>query len=316
MEHLDTPASRFDNLPDYPFEPHFHRVGPSGLRMHYVDEGPRDGRVLLMLHGEPSWSYLYRFMIPICVAEGYRVIAPDLIGFGKSSKPTRIEDHSYRRQCDWVRTLIEGLALQQITLFGQDWGSLIGLRLAAELEPRFAAVVIGNGYLPTGDLPGSGLTAVLKGGAFLAWRTFARLTPVFPTGRLISFASGRMLTSEERRAYEAPFPDPRYEAGVRALPRLVPTRPDDPAAEDNRAAWRVLERWHKPFVTAFSTGDPIFGGLDRLLQRRIPGAQGQAHQRVPGGHFLQEVSGPALAQILCDTAREAQLSVSHLTPRA
>jgi len=310
MEFLDTPEARFVNLPDYSFAPHRLTVDPSGLTMHYVDEGPRDGRVLLMLHGEPSWSYLYRFMIPPCVEQGFRVIAPDLIGFGKSSKPTRIEDYSYKAHCNWVRSLIEQLGLSQITLFGQDWGSLIGLRLAAELEPRFAAVVISNGFLPSGNLPGGGVKGLLNGGAFLTWRTFARFTPVFPTAALLSFGSGRTLSPDERRAYDAPFPDARYQAGARAFPRLVPITPSDPAAEDNRAAWRVLERWEKPFTTAFSTGDPITRGLDRTLQRRIPGAQGRQHTRVRGGHFVQEVSGPALAEILCATARSAELSVS------
>lgn len=304
MDALETPESRFVDLPDYPFAPHRVRVAPGDLVMHYVDEGPRDAPVILMLHGEPSWSYLYRFMIPPCVAAGFRVIAPDLIGFGKSSKPTRIEDYTYARHCDWVRSLIEQLDLRAITLFCQDWGSLIGLRLAAELEPRFAAIVVGNGFLPDGGSIGGSVRGLANKAAFLAWRTFARFVPVFPTGRLLERGSGRPMSEGEKRAYDAPYPDARYQAGARAFPRLVPISKDDPAVPANQAAWRVLERWEKPFVTAFSTGDPITRGLERVLQKRIPGAKGRDHIRVRGGHFLQEVSGPELARILIATATD------------
>jgi haloalkane dehalogenase len=304
MEFLATPEQRFANLSRYPFDPHFVEVDPSGLRMHYVDEGRRDGPIALLLHGEPSWSYLYRFMIPPCVDAGMRVIAPDLIGFGKSSKLTCIADYTYERHVGWVRSLVEQLDLRGVTLFGQDWGSLIGLRLAAELEPRFAAVVIANGFLPTGDPPTPALRVFANGLAFLAWRTFARFAPVFPTSRIVNFGSGRSLDAEERRAYDAPFPSPRYQAGARAFPRLVPITPRDPAAAANRAAWEVLERWRKPFVTAFSTGDPITRGFDRLMQQRIPGAAGRRHRTLPGGHFLQEVSGPDLAAVVVETSRE------------
>ena len=303
MNFLDTPDERFENLSGYPFEPHFLEVDAAGLRMHYVDEGPRDGKVALLLHGEPSWSYLYRFMIGPCVDAGLRVVVPDLIGFGKSSKPTRIADYTYERHVAWVASLIEQLDLGAITLFGQDWGALIGLRLAAELEPRFAAAVIGNGFLPTGDRPAGGAGTIANGLAFLAWRTFARFTPVFPTSRIVSFGSGRPLDVEERRAYDAPFPTAAYQAGARVFPRLVPITPSDPASAANRAAWKVLERWEKPFVTAFSTGDPITRGFDRALQRRIPGAAGRRHHTVHGGHFLQEVSGPELAAIVIETSR-------------
>jgi len=301
MEHLETPEARFAGLKDYPFEPHDHAIEPGGLRMRYVDEGPRDAAPILMLHGEPSWSYLYRFMIPPCVAGGHRVLAPDLIGFGRSSKPTRIADYSYERHCTWVRSFIEALDLRDITLFCQDWGSLIGLRLAAEVEERFARIVVGNGGLPDGRPPsGSRLGALGNVAAFLAWRSFARFSPRLPIGGLLQLASARRLDAEELRAYEAPFPDERYKAGARAFPRLVPLSPRDPAAPANQRAWTVLERWEKPFLTTFSDGDPITRGMDRVLQRRIPGARGQPHRTVRGGHFLQEDSGPELAKILVE----------------
>ncbi|MFP8874250.1 MAG: haloalkane dehalogenase, partial [Myxococcota bacterium] len=257
MEYIETPEERFADLKDYPFAPHYHMVDPSGMRMHYLDEGPRDAAPILMLHGEPSWSYLYRSMIPVAVAAGRRVIAPDLIGFGKSSKPIRLADYTYDRHCDWVQSFIEGLDLREITLVGQDWGSLIGLRLAAELEDRFAAVVIGNGGLPGGEGRSAGRPGLFNALAFLAWRTFARFWPTLPIARILQTGTKRTLDSDELGAYDAPFPDESYKAGARAFPLLVPISPRDPALERNHAAWRVYERWEKPFLTAFSDGDPI-----------------------------------------------------------
>lgn len=297
MEFLETPDERFENLKDCPFEPHFQPVDPSGLRMHYVDEGPPDAAPILMLHGEPSWSYLYRSMIPVGVAAGRRVIAPDLIGFGRSSKPTAVGDYTYQRHCDWLQALIEALDLRDITLVCQDWGSLIGLRLAAELEERFAGVVIGNGALPDGNTGAVGLRGLPNIMAFLAWRTFARFWPRLPISRILQFGTKRELDAEELRAYDAPFPDERYKAGARAFPLLVPLSPRNPAIERNREAWKVLERWQKPFLTAFSDGDPITRGMDRLLQKRIPGARGLRHVTLAGGHFLQEDSGPEFAKL-------------------
>lgn len=289
MPVIRTPDERFAGLPDYPFAPNHLEVAP-GLRMHYLDEGPRDGRVVLMLHGEPSWSYLYRHMIPPVVAAGCRVIAPDLIGFGKSDKLTEVDAYSYQSHMDWLTALVERLDLRGITLVGQDWGSLLGLRLAAELEPRFAAIVIGNGMLPTGDqkVPP----------AFRLWRAFALHSPWFPIGRIVSGACRRSLSAAERAAYEAPFPSSRYTAAARAFPALVPTHPDDPAAPANRRAWEVLSRWQKPFLTAFSDGDPITRGGDRYLQKRIPGAQGMPHVTLRGGHFLQEDSPREFAAVV------------------
>jgi haloalkane dehalogenase len=274
------------------------------MRMHYVDEGPPEAAPILMLHGEPSWSYLYRSMIPVGVAAGRRVIAPDLIGFGRSSKPTTISDYSFQRHCDWVQALIEALELRDITLVCQDWGSLIGLRLAAELDERFAAVVVGNGGLPEGDPPKLGLRGLSNALAFLSWRTFARFWPRLPISSILQFGTRRTLDAEELRAYDAPFPDERYKAGARAFPLLVPITSRDPAVERNRKAWEILELWEKPFLTAFSDGDPITRGMDRLMQARVPGARGLPHTTLAGGHFLQEDSGRELAKLAVElTAR-------------
>jgi haloalkane dehalogenase len=280
MESVRTPAHRFYNLPDYPFTPHYVDVGQPALRIHYVDEGPRTGPVVLMLHGEPSWSYLYRHMIPICAAAGNRVIAPDLVGFGKSDKPTRISDYSFARHVAWMTEFIEQLDLRDITLVCQDWGSLIGLRVAAENEGRFARVALSNGMLPTGDkrLPP----------AFKLWRAFAERSPILPVGGIVAFGTKRALTRRERAAYDAPFPTKRHQAGARAFPALVPSSPQDPAASANKAAWEVLDRWDKPFLLAFSDGDPITRGAERYVAGRVPGTQGQPHVTLRGGHFVQE----------------------------
>ncbi len=287
MDFLRTPESRFEHLPDCPFKAQLVAVGDD-LRMSYVDEGPRDAAPVLMMHGEPSWSYLYRKMIPICTAAGHRVIAPDLIGFGRSDKPTKIIDYSYQRHVDWVRALLHRLDLRRITLVCQDWGSLIGLRLAAEEDERFSRIVVGNGFLPTGDRP--------PPRAFKIWQAFARWSPWFPIGRVVDLGCARRLTPEERDAYDAPFPSARYKAGARAFPLLVPVTPDNPASPANRQAWEKLGQWHKPFLTTFSTGDPITRGAERALQKHIPGTAGRQHIKLRGGHFLQEDSGPELAR--------------------
>ncbi len=290
MDYLRTPDSQFERLLDYPFTPHYADVG--GLRMHYLDEGPADAPPILMLHGEPSWSYLYRHMIPICAAAGHRVIAPDLIGFGKSDKPTDINAYSYQNHMYWLLSLLDQLQLNNITLVCQDWGSLLGLRLAAENPDRFRAIVVGNGMLPTGDqkVPA----------AFQLWKNFAIYSPIFPVSRIINSATFRKLGPDERRAYDAPFPNRQYKAGARAFPKLVPVTPDDPATEANRSAWRILETWEKPFLTTFSNGDPITRGGDKYMQERIPGAAGQPHQTLVGGHFLQEDSPVVFARAIND----------------
>lgn len=299
MDVLRTPDERFDNLPGFDFEPNYvdidgggaGGVDGGGLRMHYVDIGPRDAAPVLLLHGEPTWSYLYRWMIPPLQAAGHRVVAPDLIGFGRSDKPARIDDYSYASHVAWMAAFLDALDLRGITLFCQDWGSLIGLRLVAECGNRFARVILSNGGLPAGDI------ALPR--AFYLWRAFARHSPWFPIGRIVSAGCVRTLTPAERRAYDAPFPSARYKAGTRAFPRLVPATPADPAVADNLAAWRALREWRKPFLTAFSSRDPITRGGERLFVDSVPGCQGQPHEIVHvAGHFVQEDKGPELAAIV------------------
>lgn len=287
LEVLRTPDERFRNLPDHPFEPRYATLG-QGLRMHYVDEGPRDAAPVLMLHGEPSWSYLYRHMVPVFAEAGLRAVAPDLIGFGRSDKPVDKGAYTYQAHVDWLVEWLEQTDLRDITLICQDWGSLLGLRIAAEHEDRFARIVVANGFLPTGD---RGLPP-----AFHVWKQLALRAPVFPAGRIVQLGSKRKLTKAERAAYDAPFPSSRYQAGARRFPALVPASPRDPATPANRAAWEVLGRWEKPFLTLFGAGDPILGKADRHLQRRVPGAAGQPHDRLPGSHFVQEDQGVEIAR--------------------
>jgi haloalkane dehalogenase len=251
---------------------------------------------VLLLHGEPTWSYLYRTMIPPLVEAGHRVVAPDLVGFGRSDKPAARDDYTYARHVAWVRDLIEQLDLRDITLFGQDWGGLIGLRLVAEDVERFARVVAANTGLPTGDQD--------LGDAFKAWRRFSQETPEMPIGALIGGGSARDVEPAVVAAYDAPFPDESFKAGARAFPLLVPASPDDPAAAANRRAWEVLAALDKPFLTAFSDGDPITRGAEQPLQEMIPGARGREHPTTSGGHFLQEDSGPELARIIDAFIRE------------
>ena len=294
MEFLRTPDERFANLPGYPFAPHYVQVDDSeggSLRMHYLDEGPADAPVVLMLHGEPSWSYLYRKMIPVVTAAGYRVIAPDLIGFGKSDKPAQRTDYTYQRHVDWVRSLLQQLGLKDMTLVCQDWGGLIGLRLVGEHPELFARVVAANTMLPTGDHH--------PGEAFLKWQAFSQKTPVFGTGFIVMGGCATPLAPEVIAAYDAPFPDERYKEGARQFPLLVPVTPDDPAAPANRAAWEVLMKFDKPFLCAFSDKDPITAKAAPVLQKLIPGCAGQPHTTIEnGGHFLQEDQGEKLAEVL------------------
>ena len=287
MDFLRTPDERFADLPDFPFAPHY--VDVDGLRMHYLDEGPPDGEVVLLLHGEPSWSYLYRRMIPVLTRAGLRAVAIDLIGFGRSDKPTRREDYTYQAHVDWTWAAIEAIGLTDITLVCQDWGGLIGLRLVGEHPERFARVVAANTVLPTGDLD--------PGEAFLAWRQFSQESPDFPVGKIIGGACVGKLAPEVAAAYDAPFPDESFKAGARQFPILVPTRPDDPASAANRAAWEVLRTFDKPFLCAFSDSDPITRAAEPLLRKQIPGAEGQTHVTITeAGHFLQEDKGVELAE--------------------
>lgn len=295
MDFLRTPDSRFDRLEGYSFTPHYRDVaipGVPSLRMHYIDVGPRDGAPVVLLHGEPTWSYLYRNMIPPLVAAGHRVLAPDLIGFGRSDKPTLMTDYTYQRHVDWMTAWVTGLDLRDITVVVQDWGSLIGLRVAAENPDRFAKLFIANGYLPTAQAP--------TPRAFSIWRAFAKYSPVLPVGRIVDVGTASTLSPAVRAGYDAPYPDKRYQAGARAFPQLVPTSPADPAIPANRAAWEVLGRWDKPVLCVFGTRDPILGKADRALIAHIPGATGQPHARITAGHFIQEDAGPELARRLLD----------------
>jgi haloalkane dehalogenase len=299
VEVLRTPDERFAALPDFPYAPvyvTFDSEDGVPLRVAVVDEGPAGGDVVLLLHGEPSWSYLYRSMIGPLVAAGLRVVAPDLIGFGRSDKPAAREDYTYARHAGWLADLVVGrLDLRDVTLFAQDWGGLLGLRLAAEHEDRFSAIVASNTFLPTGDRP--------LGDGFEAWKRFSQETPEFPVGRIVDGGTARALSDAEIAAYDAPFPDDAYKAGARQFPVLVPASPDDPAAPANRAAWEVLRAWRKPFVCAFGDQDPVTRGADAVLRQLIPGTEGQPHETLAGAaHFCQEDAGPRLAAIVAGVA--------------
>jgi haloalkane dehalogenase len=300
MEVLRTPAERFEGLPDFPFRSIEVEVprgdGTGRLALSVVLAGPAEGEVVLLLHGEPSWSYLWRTVIPPLVEAGLHCVAPDLVGFGRSDKPAAPSDHTYARHVEWLRAaLFDELGLDRVTLVW-DWGGLLGLRLLGEHPERFARVVAANTGLPTRDQPMSQ--------AFLAWQEYAAKAPDLPVGRIVASGCTRPLPDAVRAAYEAPFPDERFKAGPKVMPSLVPTRPDDPAAEANRRAWEVLRRFDRPFLTAFSDQDPITGGGERAFQRAVPGAQGREHPVIRGaGHFLQEDAGPALAQVVVDFVR-------------
>ena len=297
MKKLRTPDSRFADLPEWPFEPRYTEIPDQDggtLRVHYVDEGPADRSPVLLLHGEPSWGYLYRHMIPILAKAGHRVIVPDQPGFGRSDKPADRADYTYARFVAWMSSLLfDQLDLTDITFFGQDWGGLVGLRLVAAEPDRFARVAVGNTGLPTGDEPLSD--------AFMGWQHFSRTSPVFPVGDILDGGTVTDLAMDVIDAYDAPFPDEAHKEGARIWPSLVPTTPDDPAAPDNRAAWKVLERFDKPFLCCFSDSDPITSGGEKTFLERVPGTKGQPHTSIEGGgHFLQEDQGPQLARVLND----------------
>lgn len=289
MKAVRTPEERFENLPDYPFNPNYLEVG-EGLRMHYLDEGNPNGKTVLLLHGEPSWSYLYRKMIPVLVDAGFRVIAPDLIGFGKSDKPTEQSDYTYQKHIDWVKTLIKELDLSGISLFCQDWGGLIGLRLATEMDERFDRIMASNTALPIGnvEMPES----------FLQWLEFSRTSPKFDIGKIIDKGTVFDLSEEEIAAYNAPFPSEEYKAGARIFPSLVPITTDNPESANNQAAWGKLMQWKKPFLTVFGDSDPIMRGAEKFFIQVVPGAKDQPHSIVNAGHFSQEDQGEELAKIL------------------
>ena len=295
MKTLRTPDERFADLVGYDFAPHYAEVDDldgGTLRMHYLDEGPRDAPVVLLMHGEPSWCFLYRTMIPVLVAEGLRCIAPDLVGFGRSDKPTGRSDYSYARHVEWVRSLLlDSLDLRDVTFFGQDWGGLVGLRVVAENPSRFSRVVIGNTGLPDGSQT--------PPQAFLDWQEFSQSTATFDVGSIVSLGVRSPMPEPVRRAYDAPFPDDSYKAGARVFLMLVPTSTSDPATEANRRALEVLRSWDKPLLTLFSDADPVTAGGEHWFQRHVPGAAGQPHATISAaGHFLQEDAGPEVAKCI------------------
>jgi len=327
MKYLRTSDDRFRDLEGYPFAANYTQVpDPDGgeLRMHYLDEGPRDGELILCLHGQPTWSYLYRMMIPLFVDKGCRVIAVDFIGFGKSDKPTQRSDYTYARHVEWLKALLTNLDLTDITLVCQDWGGLIGLRVATEVPERFQRIVTANTGLPDAkgiegekvqqvsnamrnhyeSLPvhrttsemGAAMIGDRSGMGFLHWVKFCAETPNLRVSDVVNFSTGGMLNDAQAAAYDAPFPDDGYMAGARQFPSLVPIMPDNPAIAANRAAWKVLETWEKPLLTAFSDSDPVTGGGHVRFQESVPGAKAQKHVTIAGaGHFLQEQAPDALA---------------------
>lgn len=331
MQILRTPDERFANLPGYDFEPHYSEVpdGEGGsIRIHRIDEGPRDGEPILLLHGQPSWSYLYRKMIPLLVDAGYRAIAPDLVGFGRSDKPTERSDYTYANHVRWMSDWLVGLDLTGITLFCQDWGGLIGLRLVAAMPERFARVIAANTGLPDKTpisdemLPAmrklyEGLPVVkreelgkhfaAKDGppGFLYWRKFCAETPELPVGQIVGNLGPVPASPEICAAYDAPFPDASYRTGAHQFPSLVPIFPDDPELPANRKAWESLAAFDKPFLTAFSDSDPVTAGMDVVLQKRVAGAKGMKHVTIKGGgHFLQEDQPEQCVEAIVNLVRE------------
>jgi|AntAceMinimDraft_5_1070358.scaffolds.fasta_scaffold06952_2 haloalkane dehalogenase len=329
MEVRRTPDERFEHLPDYPFKPNYLQVDDSEggeLRIHYLDEGALDGDLVLLLHGQPAWSYLYRLMIPPLVEAGFRVIAPDLVGFGRSDKPTQLQDYSYARHVAWMSDWLTQLDLTGVTVFCQDWGSLIGLRLVAAFPERFAGVVLANGGLPTGPIP-KDFSASLreaykslpvvkaaelearfrdKSGVpgMLYWRKFCAESPeiLYPGDAVINnVGNTKVLTDEVKAAFNAPYPDESYLAGARRFPSLVPLFPDDAEVGENTAAWEVLKHFDKPFMCAFSDDDPVTAGGDRPFLKAVPGCQGVAHRTITGaGHFLQHEQPEQCVQAILD----------------
>lgn len=294
MEYLRTPDSQFTDLEGFSFAPHYLHVSDTEggkLRVHYLDEGPSDGEVILLLHGEPSWCYLYRKTIPALIEKGYRIIAPDLVGFGRSDKPTKRTDYTYERHLIWLKDTVAQLNLSNVTMVCQDWGGLLGLRMLAEDPEQYARVLATNTFLPTGDVEPSD--------AFLNWKKFSQDVPSFPAAGIIKGATITPLTEEIIAAYNAPFPEEAYKEGARQFPVLVPVSPDNPETVANRRAWENLAQFDKPFITAFSDSDPVTAGGDKYMQEKIPGCNGQAHTVIKdGGHFVQEDKGEELADII------------------
>ena len=333
MEFKRTPDDRFTDLPDYPFQPNYLEVDDTEggrLRIHYLDEGAADGEVILLLHGQPVWSYLYRHMIPHLVEAGFRVIAPDLVGFGRSDKPTRVEDYTYARHVAWMSDWLSQLDISGVTVFFQDWGSLIGLRLVAAFPERFAGVILSNGALPAGPIPkefsapakeaykslpvvdASELDACFRGEyaggpsgvpGILYWRKFcAEGAQICQPGNILEYIGNAVaLTDKEKAAFNAPYPDESFAAGARRFPSLIPLFHDEAQVAENKAAWKVLEQFDKPFMCAFSDDDPVTAGGDQAFLERVPGCQGIEHRTIsPAGHFPQQDQPEQCVQAVLD----------------
>lgn len=292
MQVFRTPEERFAALPDFPFESHYLELR-DGVRVHYLDEGDKDAPVVFLLHGEPTWCYLFRHMIEPIVKAGFRVVAPDLIGFGKSDKPLDPAAYSYAGQVAWMREWMEALDLRRITLGCQDWGSLIGLRMAAEMPERFHGIALSNGGLPAGQEPPR---------AFAIWRAFSRYSPVFPIGGIVKRGTKRALSPAEVAAYDAPFPTRASKVAARVYPGMVPFA-GNPAVPDQLRAWSVFEKWTKPFLCCFSDGDPITRGGDAMWLERVPGTKGLDHRTLHGGHFIQEDDPLGFATAIVEVAK-------------
>ncbi|NKB98249.1 MAG: alpha/beta fold hydrolase [Pseudomonadales bacterium] len=357
MKILRTPDDRFDHIADYPFSAHYTTIQThdgSDLRIHHIDEGPDDGSadapIVLCMHGQPVWSYLYRKMIPYLTAAGMRVIAPDLVGYGKSDKPATREDYSYERQVEWMGAWLETNDFTGITFFGQDWGGLIGLRLVVNHDDRFDRVVISNTGLPhnpnvpaavvdqiehfRANKPTPSLAQMQKalGGMqegehpatkFAYWQKFCWENEDMPIGFMMSMMMEQRsnLTRAAKfvlhsigvkspfptplaHAYDAPFPDPSYKMGPRAMPSQVPTLPTSPSLEEQRKAWEFFESYKKPFLCAFADNDPVTAGMQTEFQERVPGTKNLPHTTIKdGGHFVQEFAPDQVSKVIIDLIR-------------
>lgn len=326
MQIVRTPDARFENLPDFPYAPSYAEIpdGEGGsLRMHYVEAGPKDGETIVLMHGQPSWCFLYRKMIPILADAGHRVLAVDLIGFGRSDKPTERNDHTYARHVTWMTAFFEALDLRDVTLYCQDWGSLIGIRVVADQPERFARVVVANGALPDGTVgiplehceamrklrDGLPVPATADLGtafanpdgppAFLLWQKYCSDSVPLPIVEFFGAITRGEMSPEIAAGYAAPFPDDTYCAAPHRFPTMVPLFLDDPEIPANQAAWNRLAAFDRPFQTAFSDSDPITAGFHELFQSRVAGCKDVDHVTIEdAGHFLQEDQGEACAREL------------------
>ena len=282
VEILTNDPSDFEGLKEWEYKENFYtlKTGYGDMNIHYIDEGSSSEDTVLLLHGEPDWGYIYRKFIDPLVAAGARVVVPDLPGFGKSDKLSERSSYTYEKYVNWMETWMKDLKLNNITLFGQDWGGLIGLRLVAENEDMFKNVVISNTALPTGDIS--------AGKAFEDWKNYAQTVENFHAGGIIKGGTVKGLDQYVIDAYNAPFPDDSYKEAARQFPMLVPVTPDNPSSQKNREAWEVLKNWNKPFLCVFSEQDQIFNGVDKAFTKLIPGCQNQPHKTIQGGHFIQE----------------------------